>query len=229
MAGSGIINNGQLEVSLEQPGAYKLMLYIQNGMQMRTVALDTFNILQEGTTDLGTITIKDGGQLQGVVQKNTGEFLSGVNLIIIKDGLPHRNPLWVSDKNGSFTLKDVPETPFQLVASHRTMATITLDVKDLSTLSLVMTLGVKVSVQLSGPKMADRSVMLVREDNTPLFNMFRPSMAQSTNATGQVSIANIAQGRYKVCVVGARPEQNQYSEVFEVTTMDVSIQMALKD
>ena len=230
MGGAGKIRNGQLQISLEQPGAFKLMLMIQSGMQMRTVTLDTINIQNEGVTDLGTITIKDGGQIQGMTLQSSGEPLANVQLLILKDGLPHFNPLWLSDKNGQFLLNDVPEPPFQLIATHPTMANLTTEVNDLSALRLVMTTGVNVTVQLNGINSANRRVILVHEDLSPLISLTHyQTMSNTSDKGGKITLSKISMGQYKVCVLGEKPEQNQYSDTFTVTNADITVQMTLQN
>jgi protocatechuate 3,4-dioxygenase beta subunit len=231
MAGTGRILNGKLEISLEQPGTYKLILYVQTGMQMRTVNLDSIQVVNEGVTDLGDIIVKEGAEIQGTVMSSSGEALQGVQITILKDGMPQFNPQWLSDKNGRFSLKNVPEPPFQLWANHPTMASLQVEVQSLSSLQLTMSSGVSVIVNLSGRSIANRRVILVNEDLSPVIGSLYNFRARNSlsNQEGQISLPQIAPGRYKIGVMGDTQEGSQYSELFDVSSSDVVVRMAVKD
>jgi hypothetical protein len=52
---------------------------------------------------------------------------------------------------------------------------------------------------------------------------FISKIIANAHSVGQSSIVKVSPGRYKICVSGDRPEQNQYSDVFEVKSVDVGV------
>jgi hypothetical protein len=140
IVGVGTIQDGQLEISLEQPGVFDITLMSQDGQQTRSVSLGAVNIQNEGVTDLGTLTLKNDVILQGVTLRDSGEPLAHVQFMIVKNDTMFSSSHWLSDINGQFVIKgaSLPKPPFQLIASLPGMADLRKEVKDLSPLRLIM-------------------------------------------------------------------------------------------
>ena len=207
------INAGKVSMGIPSAGTFKLVLYLTQAGAMRTKTVENIQIVSEGITDLGIIQLEEGQTLSGQVVDELGNPLSGVRIMAMKDGAPLSSGQNVSRDTGDFEIKGLPEAPFTLLAFHSQKATLKMEVNSFNPLSLRMSTGASIQVQLLGQDIMGRRVDIVNEDETPIHTMWNGFNGQNklSGSQGEITFEHVTPGKYRIKV---SPKGNSSEDIF---------------
>jgi hypothetical protein len=136
----------------------------------------------------------------------------------MKEGNPLSSGQNLSLNTGEFEVNNLPEPPFTLMAYHNQKATLSVEINNFSPLSLNMSEGATIQVQLLGSDVVGRRISMVTEEKKPITMMwgFFGRDEKLSSSTGEITLKHVNSGRYIIKVADkGNSDDDIFSEPFE--------------